>query len=92
MTEQPKAKFRAGQVSSAVWENEVVLDGRKVKILKATVEHRYKDKNGQWKSSGSFTRNEIPLAIYCLKKAFDQIIEGQNSGQDSNDTVTEEEV
>jgi hypothetical protein len=33
-------------------------------VLKATVQRRYKDKSGSWKSTTSFSRNEIPLAIY----------------------------
>jgi hypothetical protein len=50
--------------------NEATVDGRKINLLKATVERRYKDRDGTWKSSGSFSRNEIPLAVFCLLKAF----------------------
>ena len=82
---QPVAKFKAGQVSAAVWENEVTTNGRQVTMLKASVQRRYKDKDG-WKSSGSFSRNEISLAIYCLQKCFEHIIEGQD------DSVEEETV
>ncbi|MBP7937826.1 MAG: hypothetical protein KA354_24565 [Phycisphaerae bacterium] len=71
----PIKKFSAGSVSSALWENEATVDGRKVNLLKATVERRYKDKDGTWKSSGSFSRNEIPLAVYCLLKAFVAMVE-----------------
>ena len=70
----PVAKFKAGQVSSAVWKNQIQVKGATVEILKATVQRRYKDREGNWQSSGSFSRNEIPLAIYCLEKAFDAII------------------
>ena len=82
----PVAKFRAGQVSAAIWANEVQMPRGAVKILKATVQRRYKDKTGEWQSSGSFSRNEIPLAIHCLRKAFERIIELQNeeSGSDNN--------
>ena len=66
----PVKKFSAGSVSCAIWENEAVVNGKTMPILKATVERRYKDKDGQWKSSGSFSRNEIPLAVFCLLKAF----------------------
>jgi hypothetical protein len=63
--QRPVTKFAAGQVSAAIWENEVTTRaGRKVTMLKATVERRYKDRDGQWKSSGSFSRDEIPFAIY----------------------------
>ena len=86
---RPVAKYTAGQVSAAIWENEVTTKaGKKVTMLKASVERRYKDKDGQWKSSGSFSRNEIPKAIYCLQKSFDHIIEGQKN----EDSVEEETV
>lgn len=48
-------------------------------LTKATVERRYKDRDGSWKSTGSFSRNEIPLVIYCLTKAFDTMV-GESSG------------
>jgi hypothetical protein len=87
--QRPVAKFTAGQVSAAIWENEVTTKaGKKVTMLKATVERRYKDRDGQWKSSGSFSRNEIPMAIYCLHKSFEHIIESQKA----DDSVEEEVV
>jgi len=87
--QRPVAKFTAGQVSAAIWENEVTTKaGKQVTMLKATVERRYRDRDGQWKSSSSFARNEIPLAIYCLHKSFEHIIEGQKG----DDGVEEETV
>jgi len=85
----PLAKFKAGQVSSALWENEVQMPRGTVKILKATIQRRYKDKSGTWKSSTSFSRNEIPLAIHCLQKAFEKIIEKQNEEAYSSNNVEE---
>lgn len=88
--QKPVAKFTAGQTSAAIWENEITVNGRQVTMLKATVQRRYKDnKDGQWKSSGSFSRNEIPLAIYCLQKCFEHMIEGQKNDEDGS---VEEEV
>ena len=77
----PVKKFGAGSVSCSLWENEATVDGRKVNLLKATVERRYKDKDGQWKSSGSFSRNEIPLAVFCLLKAFAAMV-GEDEGEE----------
>ena len=85
----PVAKYKAGQVSSAIWQNEVQMARGAVKILKATVQRRYKDKSGEWKSSGSFNRNEIPLAIHCLQKAFEKIIELQNEDSGNGNNVEE---
>lgn len=72
---KPVAKFRAGQVTGAVWENQITVGNRPQTILKASVSRRYQDKSGTWKSSQSFSRNEIPLAIYVLHKAFEAMLE-----------------
>ena len=85
----PVARFKAGQVSAAIWSNEVQMPRGPVEILKATIQRRYKDHNGQWQSSTSFSRNEIPLAIHCLQKAFERIIEIQNEGPGSDNNVEE---
>ena len=71
----PIKKFSAGTISCALWENEMTVGGRTIRVLKASVERRYKDKDGQWKSSNSFGRNEIPLVQYVLGKAFEAIVE-----------------
>jgi len=72
----PIKKFGAGSVSCALWENEVpTTNGGKATMLKATIDRRYKDKDDQWKSSGSFSRNEIPLAVFCLLKAFAAMVD-----------------
>ena len=84
--QMPVAKFKAGQVSSALWENQVQVKGAAVTILKATVQRRYKDRNNEWQSSTSFSRNEIPLAIHCLQKAFEKIIEMQSEDSGNGNT------
>ena len=81
---QPKAKFRAGSVSCALWENEANVNGQKKVLLKASIERRYKDRDGSWKSSASFSRNEIPLAIFCLARAFDRIVQ-EETGKGGGD-------
>jgi len=93
----PIARFRVGQMVSAVWKNNVEIKGKAVTILKTSVQRRYKDRDGNWQSSGSFSRNEIPLAIYCLQRAFDKIVELQNTaasnnGSDGNDNNGYEEM
>ena len=70
---KPVAKFSAGLVSAALWENEINVSGTAKTVLKASVSRRYKDGN-EWKTSNSFSRNEIPLAIYCLQKAFERMV------------------
>ena len=87
---KPIAKFRAGQVSCALWENSIQVNGSAKTVLKASVERRYMDKDGSWKSTTSFSRNEIPLAVYCLEKAFEAIISEEKG--DNGNGVAEEVV
>jgi len=83
--QKPVAKFKAGPISAALWENEIKTgNGHTATVLKATIQRRYKDSNGSWKSSGSFSRNEIPLAIYCLQKSFEKMISANDEEVDSN--------
>jgi hypothetical protein len=85
---QPVWKVRAGgNISCALWQNEVTVNGRTVTMLKATVERRYKNKNGDWQSTGSFSRNEVSLVQYVLSKAFEKMV-----GEQEEDVVQEEEV
>lgn len=80
---QPLKKISVGRVSAAIWENNATVNGKEVKILKASLERRYTDKDGNWKSSNSFSRDEIAQAIYCLGRCYDTIAtEQQVMGND----------
>ena len=81
----------AGSCRAAIWENEIRVNGSAKTMLKASVERRYKDKDGSWKSSSSFSRNEIPLAVYVLEKAFEAIV-SEETAQNGNgsEEVTDE--
>ena len=50
----------------------------------------YRGKDESWKSSMSFSRNEVALAIYCLMQAFKTMVEGDSD--DSGDSVEAEQV
>ena len=89
---KPVKKIAAGAVRAALWENEIEVDGAPKTVLKVSLDRRYKDKNGEWKSSQSFSRNEIPLAIWCLERAFDAIIGEQGNGGDGQADVPVEDV
>ena len=91
-TQKPIAKFAAGGVSAALWENEITMNGGKTaKIMKASVSRRYKDNYDNWKTTYTFSRNEIPLAIYCLQKVFETIVE-KGKDQEITQAIEEEKV
>ena len=87
----PLVRITAGPVSCGIWENQIKVNGATKAILKASVSRRYKDNNGEWKSTGSFSRNEVPLAIFCLQKAWEKMI-GEEGRESENGAVEEEAV
>jgi len=82
----------AGQINCAIWKNEIRVGGSTKTVLKASVERRCRGKNGTWKSTTSFSRNEIPLAVYCLSRTFETIAgveQVQNGNGVAEDVVSE---
>lgn len=70
-----------------------MLGGKRQVMLRATIDRRYRDRDGVWKTSQSFSRNEVPLAIYLLQKAFGAMAEAETAqDQDTPVSVAEEQV
>ncbi|MFW6061182.1 MAG: hypothetical protein ACOC93_00080 [Planctomycetota bacterium] len=82
---QPIRKFAAGPIEAAIWRNEVVYDDRVRVLLKASVSRRYKDRSGEWKTTTSFSRSDLPLVIYCLLQAFAFILRRQEEASAGGD-------
>ena len=82
--QKPLVAIKAGLVSSAIFENEITVNGKKVTVMKATLQRRYKDKDGTWKSSGSYGKHEIPQVAFCLPQAHAVMLnEGQSTDEES---------
>lgn len=69
------AQLNAGPVRCAVWENQRFSNGRQSAVFSVTVGRNYREKTGAWKTTTSFGRNDIPLLIHCLQKAFEFMLE-----------------
>ena len=76
-TKQPMRVFRAGRVACAIWEKETFIDGVSKSVLRATVSKRYKTRYSHWRSSFSFSSNDIPVVIDLLKEAFEAMVDKQ---------------
>ena len=63
----PRAKFSAGAVQVAVWENK---DKEGKVTQRVSIDKRYKV-GQEWKSSNSLQLNDIPKAIVALQKAYE---------------------
>ena len=89
---KPKEVIRVGAVNVSIFENTVMKDDKILTIPKVVFQVRYKDKEGQWKSTSSLSVNDIPKAINALQKAYQILTEkGQKSADmPSEETVTQE--
>lgn len=71
----PLKSFRSGALQVAVWENEGMdQDGNVFVTQSVTFERRYKDKNGEWKSTNSLKANDLPKAVLLLSKAYEYLV------------------
>ncbi|HML74408.1 MAG TPA: hypothetical protein PKB02_07905 [Anaerohalosphaeraceae bacterium] len=88
---KPIKRISAGQITAALWENEVNINGQPTTVLKVSVQKAYKDRTGTWKTSNSFSRNDIPLVQFTLQKAFETML-GERTISTTENAPAEEEV
>ena len=78
---KPEKTFHTGAINVCVWKNDSVSkDGSKSEFRTISIQRRYADKSGEWKSTNSFRINDLPRAALALNKAFEYLV---MKGQDS---------
>lgn len=76
-TKKPKVKFKAGSMSTAIWENEGEKDGEKFAFKTVSLQRSFQDKEGNWKNPDLSLRvTDIPKAILVLQEAYANAILG----------------
>ena len=78
---KPVAKFRAGRVTCALFEQENREEGEPPRVLRAVLARRYCDRLGFWKSSFSVDEEDLLPAIYVLRRAFAYMVENDTEGE-----------
>ena len=86
---KPIEVIRVGAVNVSIFENTIMKDDKILTIPKVVFQVRYKDKQGQWKSTSSLSVNDIPKAINALQRAYQILTE---KGQKNADILGEEIV
>ncbi len=74
---QPEKKFVAGSVSATIWKNTSQKDGQDFSFETISLARNFKDKNGDWQSTGTFRLNDLPKAELVLKKAYEFLAIGE---------------
>ncbi len=53
---KPEKRFKCGAVEAAVFENEIEKNGQKIKLKKVSIQKRYTNAEGEWKSTIATTQ------------------------------------
>ena len=71
---KPEKVFKMGAVRASVFLNTIEKNGASIPLRKVVLEVRYRDKNGEWKSTKSLSINDLPKAIAALQQAYEYIL------------------
>ena len=75
---QPEKRFRCGACEVSIFDNIVTTkDGIKVNTKKVSFHKRYKNADGEWKSTQSLDVNDIPKAGLALYEAYKYLVLGE---------------
>lgn len=82
--DQPVKKFKVGGIQVAVWENRIPnQQGQDDLLHSVTIERRYKDEQGNWRSASSYRTGDLPKLLFALTKAYEYLAleeDGQDIG------------
>jgi hypothetical protein len=68
----PEKKFSTGVISSTIWKNSgKSKKGDTVEFKTISLQRRYTDEAGEWKSTNSLRINDLPKAALVLNKSYE---------------------
>ena len=71
---KPQKKFSAGAISATIWQNKCQnKEGKEYEYASLSLDRRYKDKEGNWQSTGSMRLPDVPKAVVVLSKAYEYL-------------------
>ncbi|MBW3019795.1 hypothetical protein KY334_00730 [Candidatus Woesearchaeota archaeon] len=67
-------KFSTGAISAVVWNNEAKdSEGKSTEFKTISIDRRYQDKDGNWKSTSNLRVNDLPKVVLVANKAFEYL-------------------
>ena len=90
----PEKKFSTGAISATIWKNKGTRKtGEETEYRTISIDRRYKDKEGNWKSTTSLRINDLPKMKLVIEKAYEYLtLREQNNGEEYNVNYEEEIV
>lgn len=70
---KPIDEVRIGRVKAAIWQNTVETDDGSFIRYGVTLEKLYLNRDGQWRGTGSFGKDDLLLLAKVAEQAFERI-------------------
>ena len=70
---KPIKEFRSGQVKASIWENTLKVNEKDINVLNVVIEKAYTDKDGVWKSTNNYGKNDLVGLHLVTQKAIEFI-------------------
>ena len=77
---KPVKTFRYGHVQAAVWRNTLRKNDREIARFSITVRKRYRDNNGNWKTTDHFFPHELGDVMHAAADA-DRFVRRSNPNE-----------
>ena len=78
---KPEKIYRIGPVSASVFVNEVETENGKRMMRNVSLQRRYRDDQGEWRTSASLGLAELPQAITVLDWALKHVAREEAADQ-----------
>ena len=89
----PEKKFSTGVISATIWKNKgISKKGDPIEFRTISLQRRYTDKNGEWKSTNSLRINDLPRASLVLNKAYEYLVIKEQADSLETQEISEEVV
>lgn len=82
----PKFRVDCGGITASLWEVDGATNGTDRPLRSVSLDRRYKDSTGNWKSSTSFRESDLPKAILALQKIQEHLLVREKHDSVSLDT------
>lgn len=84
-SKKPVKVYRLRGISASVFENHTKTDGRAVIFFKVSLQRTYKD-GDEFKTTSSFSRDDLPIARLLLYYAWEFILNAEaNRGKEEDE-------
>jgi len=83
---RPAKVFRAGNMRASIWRNQVQVNGRPATRHSLSIEKRFRDREGQWKSSRLHAfADDLPKLEVVIREAYAYCVMGESQGASGTD-------